>query len=82
MKEFNSVWLCNYIYNTISELVLLELLASRRVTDWILAETRWENQPQLEEEITQDKDTIAGQRRNELTERGLQLIHLKRIAFN
>ena len=71
-----------WLYNTINELVLLELLALRRVTDWIVAKTRWENQPWLAEEMTQDKDTMAGQRRNEITERGLQLIHLKRITFN
>ena len=82
MKEFILVWLYNYVYNTISELVLLELLALRRVTDWIVAETCWENQPLLAEEMTQDKDTMVGQRKNRLMERGLQLIHLKRITFN
>ena len=76
------MWLYNYVYNTINELVLLELLALRRVTDWIVAKTRWENQPWLAEEMTQDTDTMAGLRRNGLMERGLQLIHLKRIAFN
>ena len=76
------MWLYNYVYNTINELVLLELLALRRVTDWIVAETRWENQPGLAEEMTQDKDTMAGRKRNGIMERGLQLIHLKRIAFN
>ena len=54
------MWLYNYVYNTISELVFLELLALRRVTDWIVAETRWENQLGLAEEMTQDKDTMAG----------------------
>ena len=48
MKEFNSVWLYNYVYNTISELVLLELLVLRRVTKWIVEETHWENQPSME----------------------------------
>ena len=76
------MWLYNYVYNTISELVLLELLALRRVTDWIVAKTHWENQPRLAEEMTQDKDTMVGQRKNRLMERGLQLIHLKRITFN
>ena len=62
--------------------MLLELTALRRVTDWIVVENHWENQPRLVEEMTQDKDTMAGQRRNGLMERGLRLIHLKRIAFN
>ena len=82
MKDFNSLWLYNYVYNTISELVLLELLVLRRVTEWIVAKIRWENQPRLAEEMTQDKDTMVGRRRNRLMERGLQLIHLKRIEFN
>ena len=82
MKEFSSVWLYNYVYNTISEFMLLELLSLRRVTNWIVAETHWENQPLLAEEMKQDKDTMAGRRRNRLMERGLQLIHLKRIALN
>ena len=82
MKEFSSVWLYNYVYNTISELVLLELLALRGVTDCIVAKTHWENQPRLAKEMTQDKDTMVGRRRNRLMERGLQLIHLKRIEFN
>ena len=52
MKEFSSVWLYNYVYNTISELVLLELLALTTVTEWIVAKTRWENQTRLAEEMT------------------------------
>ena len=60
MKEFTSLWLYNYVYNTISELVLLELLALRRVTNWIVAKTRWENQPRVETEMTQDKYTMFG----------------------
>ena len=54
------MWLYNYVYNTISELVFLELLALRRVTDWIVAETHWDNQPWLVEEMTRDKDTMVG----------------------
>ena len=76
------MWLYDYIYNTINELVLLELLALRGVTDCVVAEKHWENRPGLAKEMTQDKYTMVGRRRNRLMERGLQLIHLNRIAFN